>query len=138
MNSSHHSARHNIPFWKKLNPIWWLGNYDRPYDESFTFFGKNIDSTYPTVVRKTLFAIRNPGHNFTHYVIGIADRNFNSFGPFPTDVWAEYPRRLNYAFRIVRFLPLPYLSYRGNKIEFYIGWRQAGNFGLSLRKSQYE
>lgn len=150
------------PWWNRLNPLWWLSNADRDYDPHFK-------PEPPHRVRKFLFAVRNPGHNFTHYVIGLAHRPFKRVGFFPDQLWPE-SGKWNFAFikyesekshmvalslyvvalylsgearpyHLVLALALlvltetrPFVAYRGDRFEWYIGWRQGGNFGIALRR----
>ncbi len=128
----HHQGReHKIPVTRKLNPIWWLKNEDRPYDEGWKE-GK------PEWYRKFTFNLRNPGHNFTHYVLGVADRDFTRRGPDAAHVWSQDPERRHNPCCITEgvLLPRPFLSRKGILLESYIGWRQDGNFGIALRKAQ--
>lgn len=79
---------------------------------------------------------RNPLHNFTFYVIGIADRRFSRLGDFPNDVFSPaggwnicmiyYPSWQGY------WLRLPFASYQGKHLKAYIGWRERGNFGFKF------
>src|SRR5262249_16048462 len=60
---------------QKLNPIWWLGNADEPDPPDWYRPNKSC--------RKIMWHFRNPCHNFTFFVIGIADRPFTRAGRFP-------------------------------------------------------
>lgn len=54
---------------QKLNPLWWLGNADDPVPPPDWYRpGRRF--------RKARRHLRNPLHNFTFYVIGIADKDF--------------------------------------------------------------
>lgn len=143
----HEGKGHDIGLCKMVNPIWWLGNEDRPYDDEFTFFGRKIDDSYPHGTRKLLFAIRNPGHNFTHYVIGHGNHPYMRVGDDPEHVWRQDPeKRVNLCWIVKHpehkgllkrpLIPKPFLSRKGKVAEGYAGWRQGGNFGLAFRKSQ--
>ena len=113
----------------KLNPVWWLTNADRPYDPWW-----KPDS--PEWWRKCSFAIRNPGHNLTHYVIGVADRDAHQVGTAAGHVWNPEG---GWNFAVTHAGPLihlPFVSRRGKYVECYAGWRQAGNFGLALRRAK--
>jgi len=144
----HEGRGHDIGLCKVVNPIWWLGNEDRPFDEEFTFFGKIIDDSYKHGTRKFLFAVRNPGHNFTHYVIGHANHKFMRTGDYPSHVWSQDESKPTNICWIKKhpdnkgklfarpIIPKPYLSRKGKVTEGYAGWRNGGNFGLALRKKQ--
>lgn len=114
---------------RKLNPVWWVSNADRDYDSWWK-------PDQPHWYRKLTFQMRNPGHNFTHYVIGVADRDFVRTGLAANDVWHEADGKLGLAMTHAGILHLPFVSRRGKFIEAYAGWRQAGNFGLALRRSK--
>ncbi len=112
-----------IHFYDKLNPVWWLKNRDdsvppdwyRPDDKH----------------RKLKWSFRNPFHNFNFYVIGVADRKFYRSGKYPNKIsnpnggWDfEATRR--------RIIWLPFISYHRPKFDFYLGWRDRGNFGAKI------
>jgi len=101
--------------WKKINPLWWLGNCDEPLPPDDKFIGQ------PQWLRRLRWFLRNPFHNFTYYVIGVADRKFDRI-----NLWNKWGN-LN--------LVLPLIAYRGKKWEWYFGWREKGNFGIAFRKS---
>lgn len=122
------AARHDITLAKKVNPLWWLANEDRDYDPDFM-------PDKPHKVRKFWFAVRNPGHNFTHYVIGVAHKDTVRKGTSPCHVWNDRGGKVNLAhIKSGAGLKLPFISYRGKHIESYIGWRERGNFGIALRR----
>lgn len=68
-----------------------------------------------------MWGIRNPLHNFTHYVIGTAYTTNKKQALIDNDGC---------------FMGLhgykPFLRLKSSKSEFYIGWRERGNFGLKL------
>lgn len=100
--------------WNKLNPSWWIKNDDNPIPPD------NLWSCKPQWIRKILWFLRNPFHNFTFYVIGMADKPelricnevFNNFGKWN--------------------IILPFISYNGKKVFWYFGWRERGNFGIKF------
>lgn len=80
--------------------------------------------------RRVCWWIRNPAHNFTFYVIGIAGRDFFSTGDYPFDVFN--PRGgWNRCERVYFGKRYPFISYIG-WCKFYFGWRERGNFGMKL------
>lgn len=103
---------------QKLNPLFWIGNIDEP-NPPF-----NKWRTLPFFIRKILWFIRNPFHNFTFYVIGMADR-------------IEL-RELNHVFNpsYKWNIILPFISYNNGKIKWYVGWREKGNFGIKIAKEK--
>ncbi|MGQ9608565.1 MAG: hypothetical protein ACUVWN_04655 [bacterium] len=101
-----------VNFNSKWNPF---GNWDEPDPPEW------YKRDQPIWWRRICWFIRNPLHNFTFYWIGMAGclkyrRPDTVFNP-------------NYKWNIV----LPFLSYNGKKIRFYIGWRERGNFGIAIR-----
>jgi hypothetical protein len=101
----------------KLNLIWWFLNKDDPSPP----FSKWRDK--PEWMRHLLWYVRNPLHNFTFYVIGMADKLYNRW---PNKVFN--PATPCYKWNII----LPFISYKGKKVKWYIGWRERGNFGIKL------
>ncbi len=95
----------------KYNPF---GNYDDPNPPSDMWTDKQ------EWIRKILWFIRNPFHNFTFYWIGMAGK--------------PYLRRCNEVFSSVGKwnIILPFISYNSKKVKWYIGWRERGNFGIKF------
>ena len=108
---------------EKINPFWWFGNSDEP--EPPAWFRPNEKA------RTWKWFWRNPFHNFTHYVIGVADKKYARSGRYPNR--GSNPNG-GWSFTIGRYgvFPLPYLSYRRGKFEFYFGWGVRGNFGIKI------
>jgi hypothetical protein len=106
--------------WKKLNPIWWFQNADDPVPPDWYRPDNRC--------RKTLWRFRNPLHNFTFYVIGVADKEFVRSGRYPRRV-ANPNGGWNVAISRRKLVLLPYVSYKGGWFEFHLGWRNRGNFG---------
>ena len=98
----------------KFNPLWWFGNADQPEPpESYRPEDKS---------RVLKWRLRNPLHNFTFYVVGVADKAFVRSGRYPEENCA--PRRgWNFAITRRKWLPPPFISYcRGVKgFHFYCG-----------------
>lgn len=105
---------------QKWNPIWWFGNVDDPEPPDWYRPGSPC--------RRPLWQLRNPLHNFTFYVIGIADRPFTRAGRFPDAVFAP-DGGWNWAVARCKWVRLPFISYNGEWWRFYLGWRERGNFG---------
>ena len=109
---------------QKWNPVWWFGNADDPEPPDWYRPGS------PN--RRFLWYLRNPFHNFTFYVIGIADRHFPRSGRFPDDVMSP-GGGWNFAVsRCGGWLPLPFVSFNGKWVQSYFGWRPRGNFGAKF------
>ncbi len=118
--------------WKKLNPIYWFGNDDNPEPEAWY----RPDSRW----RKVLWYFRNPLHNFTFYVIGVADRTDRSrIGNYPASVFHPDGKGWVKCWTLLakpKWLKLPFISYIGPKVKWYFGWRERGNFGLKLTRNK--
>lgn len=107
----------------KWSPIWWFGNVDDPEPPAWYRPGS------PS--RGWFWQLRNPLHNFTFYVIGIADQPFTRDGKFPNDVFAR-DGGWNWAVAKHAWLRLPFISFNGERWRFYFGWRERGNFGAKI------
>jgi hypothetical protein len=117
------ASRPEIHFYDKLNPVWWFENADEPLPPDW------YQPDDPHRVLKWRF--RNPFHNFTHYVIGVEDKEFSRSGKFPE---RNSDPRGGWNFAIGRrwLAPLPFVSYERSWCTFYFGWREHGSFGLKL------
>ena len=119
--------KYPISWKKKINPIWWMGNYNDPINRT------NPDGTLahadylpgkPKWLRAFLWAFRNPFHNFCFFVIGLEDRKYLVNDG---NIWPAEGQKWN--------IRLPFFSYRGKKWEFYAGWRKGWTFGLNFTKA---
>jgi len=113
----------------KCNPVWWFRNIDEPEAPA--------DYRPCDPHRNFKYHLRNPGHNFCYFVIGIGDKKFRRAGRYPNDVFAPEGgwnlAACNYKYPC---LWLPFVSYQHRGFQFYIGWRNGGNFGIKLRYSK--
>jgi hypothetical protein len=107
----------------KWNPVWWFGNVDDPEPPEWYRPGARF--------RRALWQLRNPLHNFTFYVIGIADRPFTRSGRFANHIFAP-AGGWNWAIARHRCLRLPFVSFNGERWRFHLGWRERGNFGAKI------
>ncbi|MEJ5227211.1 hypothetical protein [Thermodesulfovibrio sp.] len=100
----------------KFNP---LGNYDDPAPPNDYMPDK------PYWFRWIMwFFIRNPLHNFMHYWVGFKGRKHLTC--YTGDIWNN-KHRLN--------IVLPFISYKKDNREFYIGWRPDSKaFGFAIRR----
>ena len=112
---------------QKWNPLWSLGNADDP--EPPDWFRPGSPS------RRWLWQMRNPLHNFTHYIIGVSDKDTTRTGKFPAHVFAP-GGGWNWAITRHRWCPLPFVSFEGKRSRFYLGWRESGNFGGKINFKQ--
>lgn len=108
---------------QKWNPVWWFGNADDPEPPEWY---KPDDPS-----RRRKWLMRNPLHNFTFYVIGVADKPFERVGRHPKDVFNP-EGGWNLATSRHRCWRLPFISYTRGRFATYWGWRERGNFGVKL------
>jgi hypothetical protein len=128
-----------IPWTIKLDPLWWLVGPD-----GWNVPDVNNGAPYlPTVTNVLLrrliwFGFRNPLMNFVGFVIGVEDRNYMVTGSAPVLATTGRdctPQQIGWRWAVLktRWMRLPFVSYYGGWIEFYLGWRPAsGGFGLKL------
>lgn len=119
----YHAARPPPGGTQKWNPVWWLGNADDPVPPEWYRPGRPM--------RRVLWQLRNPLHNFTFYVVGIHDREFVRRGKEPGAVFRR-EGGWNWAVIEKGRLRLPFVSYEGRHLRWYALWREKGNFGLKL------
>ena len=112
---------------QEWNPAWWLGNADDPQPPEWYRPGQPM--------RRLLWQLRNPLHNFTFYVIGIHDQEFVRLGRAPKSVFHP-DGGWNWAVIQRGRLRLPFVSYSGRHVRFYALWREKGNFGLKLQRQR--
>ena len=98
-----------VPWYKKINPIWWFGNDECKPTDSFWYC-----------------YLRNPLQNLRKYVLGVADRTRTITGPAPAglNLWLDDPSlgKTGWKWAITMGF-LPYISYSGaNGYAFYLGW----------------
>lgn len=70
--------------------------------------------------------VRNPFHNFTHHVIGIHGEPFTSAQVYEKG-------NLQKHFRYLNGKRYPYWIYNNGRLEWYVGWRSSGAFGIAFR-----
>jgi hypothetical protein len=119
------------PLSKKLNPIWWFQNDDDPdpptwYHPEWAGWRRML----------TWHVIRNPGHNFMFYVVGVQDRNFTVWGKTPVmETDASDSGQYGARWCVILpgrevWIPLPYFSWTGKWFSFHIGWMCPGAFSF--------
>ncbi len=134
--------------------------YDLGHRITWALFGNDDDGLFgeepsanfwpgcaPSAMQAASWCLRNPLHNFTFYVIGTADRGqTNEFtliqlaeNDCKTLTYQEKARTVfagqSSSFYLGLHNWLPFLSCRldyKRRFEFYLGWRERGNFGLKL------
>lgn len=116
------------------NPFWlFFGNEDDGVygDKAFNPEGRR---DWRTALR---WWLRNPAHNLTFYVIGVAHLDRVVEGPWapaihnPDGGWL---RCRTHVVRGGRPRVYPFVSYDGKRLRFYAGWRPGGAFGLKLQR----
>jgi hypothetical protein len=108
---------------RKWNPKFWFGNEDDPVppDEYRPNDKHRVSKWY----------FRNPTHNFNFYVIGVADKTFRRAGRYPEQVFSPQDG-WNWTVCKYRWWRLPFISYHKRSFNFYLGWRERGNFGAKF------
>jgi hypothetical protein len=115
-------AKKPVTWKQKCNPFWWFGNQD----DNVTLEKNNwYLPDKPTWYRRIRWGIRNPLENFDRYVLGFWDKQDwwsrgrwernpdgwngkDTMWPLPGEKWS---------------VCLPFISYVGDKWEFYWGWK---------------
>ncbi len=108
---------------QKQDFAFWLGNADDPLPPPDYLIDdpRRVDKWY----------WRNPLHNFTFYVIGVADKPFERFGICPSHTFNP-AGGWNWCVTRYGSVELPFISYEQGKFQTYFGWRDRGNFGIKL------
>ncbi len=119
----HREAKRSVALADKLNPQFWLENLDDPMPP--------VDYLVDDPKRVEKWYWRNPFHNFTFYVIGIADQSFERQGLCPSDVFNP-GGGFNWAVCKKDWLRLPFISFENDALSTYFGWRNGGNFGIKI------
>ena len=78
--------------------------------------------------RRVAWWLRNPAHNFTHHVIGLYGRDFESV------ILKNPPSGLAVSVRRYKGVNLYYYNMRFGGWQAYAGWRASGAFGLAIRR----
>lgn len=119
-----------IAWWAKLTPWFWFANEDDPTPPYW------YEPTRQEWDRRIRFRLRNAGHNVGFYILGTADRPSWRWGRFPNHIWADEGRWNWSVSFLYGWLPAPFVSYQGSRVEWYVGFRESGNFGVALRRSR--
>jgi hypothetical protein len=106
------------PWRTKINPLWWVNNDEANSSDSFAF-------SY----------LRNLGMNFKRYVVGVYDRSHwvSGRGPDPTIVMRSDVGETGWHWSVIWLcgVPLlPFVSYSGTNVEWYIGWQASGRLDV--------
>lgn len=113
------SGRKPIPPGTKLNPLWWIGNDWDVVPPSWFYPEKSARW------RAFMWWWRNPFENFKRWVCGVGDLNYTV--RLIGDSWWTTGNVTNRNWEVGLIDGfLPWLSYSGDKFEFYIGWQPVG------------
>lgn len=101
-----------------------------------------------TLQQALCWQIRNPFHNFCFYVIGTADKQndefvfiklskkeccFLKYQEIATTVFADKDSSFFFGLHGNKpFISLRIRYLKNQKFDFYLGWRERGNFGIKL------
>lgn len=107
-----------------VSGFWWMAN-DEDADKGFVF-------RY----------IRNNSMNFKRFVLGVADRDHWVTGKAPaTTVMRSDLKERGWQYTVIWLGPfpmLPFLSYSGPVIEWYVGWQPWGELAFKLTRADGE
>lgn len=107
----------------KTDVSFWLANHNDPLPPSDYLVGD------PDRISKWYW--RNPLHNFTFFVIGVTDKEFERVGLYPSTNFSP-TGGWNWCVIKINGLELPFISYESGKLQTYFGWREQGAFGVKL------
>ena len=138
------TGRIRKPWYKKINPIWWVQNDDeQTVDQAPWYHGP--DHTVQgwmgpewSHTRRWIYwnIFRNPLQNFRAYVVGVQDRNYTVFGKSPVQTIQRNdlsPPETGYQWCVIKTLiPRPFISYSGTTFVWYLGWQYNGFFGFKF------
>ncbi len=117
------------PWYRKINPIWWLLNDGEPWPPDWQLPGK------PYWLRVISWYLRNPLENFSNYIIGVSDRNYTAIGtpPIMVTAWNDVGKT-GWKYSVIHLgaLRLPFVSYVGKRWMFYLGWQVGGFMGVKI------
>lgn len=121
-----------VSVWKKINPVWWFGNdAEQTVDEAPWY-----QPSSPEWARQLMWALRNPLQNFRAYVIGVQDRNYKVTGRAPVStVQRDDIGKTGWQWCVIwTFIPLPFVSYSGRDVVWYVGWQPSGFAGVKINR----
>lgn len=129
------TGRTKVPLWKKINPIWWLGNDSEQTVEQAPWYKPND----PGWVRWLFWQLRNPLQNLRCYVLGVQDRNYTVTGKTPVLTVQRddlQPPETGWQWCVLSggdlWLPRAFVSYSGKRVLWYLGWQPTGFFGAKF------
>ncbi len=92
-------------------------------------------TSWPTWAAKAAWWIRNPFHNLMFYGIGFVNVPCRVYGKDPSTPLIPGWNWTLLEPSTIPWMRFPFISYMGHWVEWYIGWRPDGAFGLKLRRS---
>lgn len=103
-------------FAQRVNPLWWMGDVERPAHQSVLGW-----------------FLRNPCCNFLSVVVGIAHRERTV--TVARGIGWTFTRGANWGWSVPMggAIPLPFVSFRAIGLEGMAGWKTSGGLGMSLR-----
>ena len=130
------TGRSPKPLSKKLNPLWWFQNDDeqKETDPDAQWY----HTEWPQWRRHLYWNyFRNPLQNFRAYVVGVSDRNYTLTGRAPVmtvqrDDLNPPERGFQWCVLKLGALFLPFVSYVGRYVVWYLGWQPSGFFGAKF------
>jgi len=126
------TGRTRKPLSKKLNLIWWFLNDDEEQTAPW------YQPQWPQWRRDFCWNfLRNPLQNFRCYVVGVQDRNYSVWGRSPVmtvqrNDLQPLERGFQWCVLAVGPLRLPFVSYCGRRVVWYLGWQPSGFFGCKF------
>lgn len=123
------TGRTPVSWTKKINPWWWLWNDLDQIPDQWYMPGANY------YWRQTCWWFRNHCANFVGFVIGVNDRNYSISGTVPVrDGSLADTGAFGWKWSVIRFgwVRLPFISYAGTHVVWYLGWRFSGGFGIKI------
>lgn len=87
------------------------------------------------LLRDFLWFCRNPIGNFMGFVVGVEGYDYTVTGPAPVLLTTLYDiRQYGWKWSVIKcgWLRLPFVSYSGKKVLWYLGWRPASG-GLGFK-----
>jgi hypothetical protein len=121
------------PTYDLLNPIWWLqcggthSTWTAPLINNGTYYLPNVTNQ---LERNILWWLRNPACNFVGFVIGFEGKTYKVTGTSPVTVNTMRDLgKTGWKWSVIDGWA-PFVSYAGQHVEWYVGWRpNSGGFG---------
>ena len=131
------TGRTNVPWFYKINPIWWFKNdvEQRLNDGTTDWWAPG----YPEWIRRLTWEFRNPIQNLRSFVLGVQDKNYTVRGRAPVmtsqrDDLGETGWQWSVLSGGDLWVPRPYVAYTDKNFVFYIGWQASGFFGAKINR----